>query len=660
MVDVGDGSYTYMMNIRVRLEHACALEWKAKSSIANSVTRLGAARIWLQVAAWYLLAMLGCALMMPNALGAVPATDTQVGPVLQLDERVVGTLVGKHLRYLEDPAGALTLEQVQAMPTRFVQSTSAAPNFSFTASTYWFHLRLDNHHATQRDWLLEAAYPLIDHYTFHLLVNGQWVDTTEAGRAFPFHQRAIKNRNVIYPFTLKPGQVSEMYIRVQTSSSLQLPLRVWTPQAFLAKDHDEQVIQGIYYGILLSMLLYNFLIFLSIREISYLNYVHFIGSSILFLVSLSGYGFEYLWPESTRWAMTAQPVLISFTLVGMLNFSRSFLSLDRLMPRVARLVRMTAYLMLALTLAPFILPYAMALKLAVAGALVSALIVLTCGGISLASGARQARYFMLAWTVLLLGISLYALKTFGLLPSNLLTEYAMQIGSALEAVLLSFALAHRMAILKGENERIQQEANYQLELRVAQRTQELDDALHQLSAANAALLEKNRTDGLTGVKNRRFFDEQLTTEIKRSSRAQLALTLLLIDIDHFKQVNDRYGHLAGDACLRAVAKAVYRCLQRPSDELARYGGEEFAALLPHTNRVGGLQMAERIRAAVAALTFEYDGHSIPVTVSIGCATTVPTRDYVCDKLIAAADGALYEAKRSGRNRVVGADIVVTE
>lgn len=249
-----------------------------KDSYTSMMTRLGSARIWLQVAAGYLLALLGCALMMPNALGAAPAADTQVGPVLQLDERVVGTLVGKHLRYLEDPAGTLTLAQVQAMAMRFARSTSAAPNFSFTNSTYWFHLRLENHHVAQRDWLLEAAYPLIDHYTFHLLENGQLVDTTEAGRAFPFHQRVIKNRNVVYPFTLKPGQASEMYIRVQTSSSLQLPLRVWTPQAFLAKDHDEQVMQGIYYGILLSMLLYNFLIFLTIREISYLNYVHFIGS----------------------------------------------------------------------------------------------------------------------------------------------------------------------------------------------------------------------------------------------------------------------------------------------------------------------------------------------------------------------------------------------
>lgn len=608
---------------------------------------------WLPTFAALLLALLGCAALVSYAWGAEPVAAEPV--ILALDERIDGEMVGEYLSYLEDPDGTLNLEQVLAMPERFVQSTRAAPNFSFTSSAYWFHLRVANQHALQRDWLLEAPYPLIDHYTFNVLENGQRVDTAEAGRAFAFKQRAIKNRNVIFPLTVSPGHVADVYIRVQTSSSLQLPLRVWTPQTFLAKDHEEQAIQGIYYGILLAMLVYNLLIFLSIREISYFNYVHFIGGSILFQVSLNGYAFEYLWPDSPRWSMTALPVLICFALVGMLNFSRSFLSMDTLMPRAAGLVRMLAYLMAACSIGSLVVPYALAIKVAVTSSLVAATIVFVCGGISLASGARQARYFMLAWTALLVGISLYALKTFGVVPNNLLTEYAMQIGSALEAVLLSFALAHRMTILKEENERIQQEATHQLEQRVAQRTQELDEALSQLSAANAALWEKNQLDGLTGVKNRRFFDEQLTAEIKRSSRAQLALSLLLIDIDHFKQVNDRYGHLAGDACLRAVAQVVRDCLQRPSDELARYGGEEFVALLPHTDPVGALQMAERIRSAVATLTFDYEGQPIPVTVSIGCATTVPARNYVSDKMIAAADAALYEAKRSGRNRVVGAD-----
>lgn len=604
------------------------------------------------IAAW-LMAWLSFVALASHAWSATPVTTAPV--ILPLDERIDGAMVGEYLRYLEDPSGTLTLEQLLTMPERFVQSTRPAPNFSFTSSAYWFHLRVANQHTVQRDWLLEAPYPLIDHYMFYVLENGRPVDTAEAGRAFAFKQRAIKNRNVIYPLNLEPGHIADVYIRVQTSSSLQLPLRVWTPPTFLAKDHEEQAIQGIYYGILVAMLVYNLLIFLSIREISYFNYVHFIGGSILFQLSLNGYAFEYLWPDSPNWTMTALPLLICFALVGMLNFTRSFLGMDTLMPRTARLVRMMAYLMAGCSIGSLVVPYALAIKVAVGSSLVSSTIVFVCGGISLASGARQARYFMLAWTALLVGISLYALKTFGLLPTNLLTEYAMQIGSALEAVLLSFALAHRMTILKEENERIQQEATHQLEQRVAQRTQELDEALSQLSAANAALREKNQQDGLTGVKNRRFFDEQLDVEIKRSSRAQLALSLLLIDIDHFKQVNDRYGHLAGDACLRAVARLVRDCLQRPSDELARYGGEEFVALLPHTDHDGALQMAERIRSAVATLTFDYEGQPIPVTVSIGCATTVPARNYISDKLIAAADGALYEAKRSGRNRVVGAD-----
>jgi len=141
----------------------------------------------------------------------------------------------------------------------------------------------------------------------------------------------------------------------------------------------------------------------------------------------------------------------------------------------------------------------------------------------------------------------------------------LQIGSALEAVLLSFALARRMTDLKDDNERIQAEATHQLEQRVQQRTQELGVALQNLSQANATLQAMNLMDGLTGIKNRKYFDAHMTKEIKRSTRGKLSLALLMIDIDHFKQVNDQYGHLAGDACLRAVASDIQGCLHRPGD-----------------------------------------------------------------------------------------------
>jgi len=580
----------------------------------------------------------------PGAGGASPAA-------VQLDSHLAGALMGRQMHYLEDPAGTLTLAQVMALPERFMASTKPTPNFSFTRSSYWFHVRLENRNAPEHHWLLETQYPLLDHVTIYALRDGQLTDTTEGGRSLPFAQRPIKHRNFVYPFDASAGQSLELYIQVRTASSLQLPLALWTQASFLAKDHEEQFAFGLYYGVLAAMLLYNLMIFLSIREISYFHYLHFISGAILFQMALNGLAYEYFWPNSPQWGAAALPTLMFFTLIGALNFSRTFLNLGAHLPRVNRWLRYCAQLLALLALSAVVGDYAVMIKLATVSALIAVVMVFVCGGISLIRGERQARYFLLAWVALLAGTAAYVLKTFGVLPSNMLTEYGLQMGSALEVVLLSFALAHRMTILKEENERIQVQAKQQLEQRVQQRTQELGAALDNLSAANTALQALNLTDGLTGIKNRKYFDVHLANEVKRASRGSLPLSLLMIDIDHFKQVNDQYGHLAGDACLRAVATTLLGCLLRPGDDVMRYGGEEFAIILPQTSEAGALQLANKICRTAAALQFEFDGQAIAITVSIGCHTTLPAIDCTSESLIAAADAALYRAKHNGRNRV---------
>lgn len=587
--------------------------------------------------------------------GSAGATEPGSGGLsdqaVQLDSQATGTLLGRQMQYLEDPAGTLTLDQVVGMPERFVRSTKPTPNFSFTRSSYWFHVRLENRTAPERHWLLETQYPLLDHFTIYALRDGQLTDTTQGGRSLPFAQRPIKHRNFVYGFDAAAGQSVELYIQVRTASSLQLPLALWTQASFLAKDHEEQFAFGIYYGVLAAMLLYNLMIFLSIREISYFHYLYFISGVILFQMTLNGLAYEYFWPNSPQWGAAALPTLIFFTLIGVLNFSRTFLNLGAHLPRVNRWLLYCTFFLGLLGVSAVLADYAIMIKLATASALITALMVFVCGGLSLIRGERQARYFLLAWAALLAGTAAYVLKTFNLIPSNMLTEYGLQIGSALEVVLLSFALAHRMTLLKEENERIQMEGRQHLEQRVQQRTQELGVALDNLSTANAALQALNLTDGLTGIKNRKYFDVHLTKEVKRASRGSLPLSLLMIDIDHFKQVNDDYGHLAGDACLRTVATTLLGCLLRPGDDVARYGGEEFAIILPQTDEAGAVQLANKICRTVAALQFEFEGQTIPITVSIGCHATHPAIDCLTESLIAAADEALYRAKHNGRNRV---------
>lgn len=162
-------------------------------------------------------------------------------------------------------------------------------------------------------------------------------------------------------------------------------------------------------------------------------------------------------------------------------------------------------------------------------------------------------------------------------------------------------------------------------------------------------------DGLTGVANRRFFDEQLRQEWQRNQRIGSPLSLLLVDIDHFKRYNDTHGHLQGDRCLTAIAGAIAAHSRRSGELVARYGGEEFGVILPHVDLAAAAAIAELLRQDIAQL--EHPHLLEPVTVSIGFASTIPQRQITIENLINQADQALYQAKRAGRNQSVGAQVL---
>ena len=193
--------------------------------------------------------------------------------------------------------------------------------------------------------------------------------------------------------------------------------------------------------------------------------------------------------------------------------------------------------------------------------------------------------------------------------------------------------------------------------RIAQMRFSLLVLTRKLDDANQELTRLSSLDGLTGISNRRQFDETLLREWRRLGRQGRPLSMLLCDVDFFKQFNDGYGHQVGDECLKAVARTLRDTLRRPADLVARYGGEEFAVILPDTEITGALQVAEAMRSAVEGLniTHRYSKGGSVVTISIGVASTTPSRTGSDSSvLLKRADDALYQAKQAGRNRIAAA------
>jgi diguanylate cyclase (GGDEF)-like protein len=196
----------------------------------------------------------------------------------------------------------------------------------------------------------------------------------------------------------------------------------------------------------------------------------------------------------------------------------------------------------------------------------------------------------------------------------------------------------------------QQDNQELLEERVQERTLELNIALQELESANQELERKNVLDELTGLHNRRFYDQKILAEYRRSRRNLTALSLVVIDIDHFKLVNDNFGHLAGDQCITWVAKLIKQSLKRTADIAFRYGGEEFCLILPNTDSNGAFLVAEKLRLTVKEHNCNIEDNDISLTISCGIFTYQQEMDIGPEQIFSCADKALYEAKSQGRNQ----------
>ncbi len=186
---------------------------------------------------------------------------------------------------------------------------------------------------------------------------------------------------------------------------------------------------------------------------------------------------------------------------------------------------------------------------------------------------------------------------------------------------------------------------------------ELEKANESLKNVNLELEKISMLDGLTGISNRRYFDSFLQKLWGINMRERFPIALIMIDIDNFKKFNDEYGHLAGDQCLKDIASVINKTVRRSGDFVARFGGEEFAVLLSNTKEEDAAGLAERIRINVKNTVIDVEGFGRKVTISLGVASIISTKEHNPEELIKTADCALYQAKKSGKNKVVQAKML---
>jgi len=554
------------------------------------------------------------------------------------------------IQYVEDPDGKLGLEDI--IKTRgWRQNERHTFNHGYNNSTWWLKVSIHNPTETEADQLFEVGYAVLDYVDIYFTENGQLLQKFNMGDKLPHYQRPIDHRFFVVPVTWQPQQTLDIYVMIRSGSSIQAPLTLWSYERFYSADTASTILQGIYYGGMLVIAVYNLLIYLVLRSRTYLYYVGFVLNMPLFLAAMSGQSFRYLWPDATTWNDQAIVVFLAATLVFGTIFTRRFLRINEISKWLANVLNALCAASFINGSMAFFLPYHLCIQGLVLLGILSTLTGMFAGVYALIREQTSARIYVIAWFSFLIGAAILALNKLSILPNNLFTEYASQFGSIVEVVLLSFALAERINIERRLRFEAQTETlnatrklNEDLEERVTVRTAELEKLNHRLQ-------ELSDTDQLTGLKNRRFMESRLNQEWTRCARYRHPLTIVLLDIDHFKQVNDRFGHPAGDICLQTVAKLICEGLRWPSDMVARYGGEEFCLILPETTAEGAATVTERIRNRVAQATIDAEQHRFQVTISAGIFSAIPDQDMGIDMFISNADKAMYQSKESGRNRV---------
>lgn len=567
--------------------------------------------------------------------------------------------------YYRDPTGELTLTQVLALPDYAWQTMETdALRFGFTDDVFWLRLKVQQ--PNRQPSLLVGSRSLFDRIEAFFVGSDQSeiraTPDQQAGNRVPPMQRPSLERRPVLKLNFQGER--DIYLRTQTSSAYILGLTLVDQETYRHQETTSMMFHGSFFSILAFASLLFFIVALALRH----KALFALGIITLFSglseATMSGVFSVELWDPEMTYAKSLS-FYLGIALIATYYFFTETLELKTTSPWAEIGLRIVAFACLLTMLASSFIGHQLTLSGVTAlGVITTLTVLLVAGRLSLA-GNRFAIYTVVASAAALVGYMQRALAALQMNPSNVFYDNAFYFGFLFMLFCLALGLGFEMRTrqkaldehsqtLALERSRHQQAANEELEQVVKSRTQELETALSELADANESLKLLNTVDQVTGVKNRYFFDTSFEQEWKRASREHYPISLLMLDVDHFKTINDTYGHVVGDECLRQIASRIDGNIKRASDTLARFGGEEFVVLLPFADNDSAMVLAEQVRRSLEAEPLIVEDEKISVQLSAGVCTVIPSEEDTPKDLITSADLALYEAKSTGRNRVCNA------
>lgn len=478
------------------------------------------------------------------------------------------------------------------------------------------------------------------------------------------------NRSV--EITVAPYSQVTLYLTIESSTQLRSSVKIYSAKAYIEASGTLQFQQGIVIGGLLCLTIAFMLLFFATGNRPIFILSGYFLSNTLMLSAMLGFNLYYLLPHLPELIGIELPLLTAMSAIFLLVFTAQLFNLKTKFYNIYQVIRVNfwgllLYMPLSVQLS---VVDNISISMAIYALLVFSLIVL---GIYLHKHAcRLALLFTFVMSVqfvfvlvviasvnwLDIGFVAYRSLVYGILfwlncllvTFILSRQYRYHLLDKQEAQ--RQALTNAIASERTQEEllRLQSQSQEELENRVQERTLELNIALQELEEVNHELEQKNTLDELTGLFNRRFYDQKILAEYRRSKRNLTPLSLVLIDIDHFKAVNDTYGHLAGDQCLAWLSEHIKQSLKRSTDMAFRYGGEEFCLILPDTDGKGAMALAETLRKNISKQACTYKEISIPLTLSNGIYTYLQQDNVTPVQIFESADKALYQAKHDGRNQ----------